>query len=113
MVHPQAMFAKTGSHYLTLNSLGEGRECEGRCVGVHRLSQRRRRCSGAAIPSSWTTLRVVTTNSGDLRVYVDSILVYSTSSLLLASATGAGPYRDSAGMGLVNRWDNFTVFNAP
>ena len=69
--------------------------------------------SGVAMPSNWITLRVVTTNSGDLKVYVDGGLVFSTNNPLLASATGAGLYNNSLGLGLVNRWDNFTVFNPP
>ena len=82
-------------------------------VGYYLNGQRVDLTTGVAIPASWTTLRVVTMNSGDLSVYVDSTLVYSTNSPLLAAATGAGLYSDAAGMGLVNRWDNFTVFNAP
>jgi hypothetical protein len=69
--------------------------------------------AGAPMPSNWTTLRVVTSNIGDLKVYADGTLVYSTTNLLLAKATGAGLYNNSSGLGLVNRWDNFTVFNAP
>ncbi|MGH9932575.1 MAG: carboxypeptidase regulatory-like domain-containing protein [Pyrinomonadaceae bacterium] len=82
-------------------------------VGYYLNGQRLDLTNGVAMPSSWTTLRVVTTNSGDIRVYVDSTLVYSTINPLLGSANGAGLYSDSAGTGLVNRWDNFTVLNAP
>ena len=82
-------------------------------VGYYLNGQRVDLTAGVAMPSSWTTLRVVTMNSGDLNVYVDDALVYSANSPLLATATGAGLYSDSSGMGLVNRWDNFTVFNAP
>jgi len=82
-------------------------------VGYYLNGQRVDLTAGVAMPSSWTTLRIVTRNSGGLEIYVDSTLVYSTNSPLLASATSAGLYNDSAGMGLVNRWDNFTVFNAP
>ena len=82
-------------------------------VGYYLNGQRVDLTTGVAMPSSWTTLRVVTRNSGGVEIYVDSTLVYSTNSPLLASATSAGLYNDSAGMGLVNRWDDFTVFNAP
>ena len=82
-------------------------------VGYYLNGQRVDLTTGVSMPSSWTTLRVVTTNSGDLNVYVDSALVYSINNPLLAAATGAGLYSDSVGMGLVNRWDNFTVFPAP
>ena len=64
------------------------------------------------MPANWTTLRVVTRNSGDLKVYVDGSLVFSTTSPVLASATGAGLYNNSAGLGLVNRWDNFTSLSS-
>jgi len=82
-------------------------------VGYYLHGQRVDLTSGKAIPDNWTTLIVITKRSGDLKVYVDSALVYSTNNPLLADATGAGLYSDSVGMGLVNRWDNFTVFPAP
>jgi len=82
-------------------------------VGYYLNGQRVDLTTGVAMPSSWTTLQVITTNSGDLHVYVDAAPVYSTNNPLLATATGAGLYSDSPGMGLVNRWDNFTVFPAP
>jgi hypothetical protein len=81
-------------------------------VGYYLNGQRVDLTANAAMPSNWTTLIVTTTNSGDLEVYLDSTRVYSTNIPLLASATGAGLYNNSAGMGLVNRWDNFTVFEA-
>jgi hypothetical protein len=68
---------------------------------------------GATIPSNWTTLSVDTTNSGELSVSIDYSLVFSTSSPLFAAATGAGLYNNSSGLGLVNRWDNFTVYSTP
>ncbi|MEP6570361.1 MAG: carboxypeptidase-like regulatory domain-containing protein [Acidobacteriota bacterium] len=82
-------------------------------VGYYLNGQRVDLTSGVAMPSTWTTMRVVTKSSGDLEVYIDSTLVYSTNSPLLASASGAGLYSNSAGKGLVNRWDNFTVLPAP
>jgi hypothetical protein len=82
-------------------------------AGYYLNGERHDLTSGVEIPSSYTTLQVVTTNSGDLNVYVDSSLVYSTNTPILATATGAGLYNDSPGMGLANRWDNFTVLPAP
>jgi hypothetical protein len=82
-------------------------------AGYYLNGERHDLTSGVAIPFSYTTLQVITTNSGDLNVYVDSSLVYSTNTPILATATGAGLYSDSPGMGLVNRWDNFTVLPAP
>jgi hypothetical protein len=82
-------------------------------VGYYENSQRTDLTTSAAMPSTWTTLRVVTTDVGDVKVYADSTLVYSATNPLMATAAGAGLYNNSSGLGLVNRWDNFTVFNAP
>ncbi|MDQ6652979.1 MAG: hypothetical protein M3Y84_09565, partial [Acidobacteriota bacterium] len=70
--------------------------------------------SGITMPSdSWRTLRVVTTQAGGINVYADNALVYSTNSSVNAFATGAGLYNNAPGMGLTNRWDNFTVLDVP
>jgi len=61
-------------------------------------------------PADWTTLRVVTGSDGLIQVVADSTLLYSTTNLILASATGAGLFNNGPGLGLVNRWDNFTIF---
>lgn len=82
-------------------------------VGYYRNGQRVDLATSAALPGTWTSLRVVSTDAGELKVYVDNTLLYSTNSALMATATGAGLYNNSPGLGLVNRWDNFTVFNAP
>jgi hypothetical protein len=39
--------------------------------------------------------------------------VLSINNPLLATATGAGLFNHAPGRGLVNRWDNFTVYNIP
>jgi len=44
----------------------------------------------AALPSIWTTLRVVTTAAGDVKVYADGSLVYATASSLMASGDWRG-----------------------
>jgi hypothetical protein len=64
----------------------------------------------AVVPAEFTSLRVVTRASGAFEIFVDSALVFSGNEASLASATGAGLYSDSTGKGLVNRWDNFAVF---
>jgi hypothetical protein len=56
---------------------------------------------------------VITKSSGSVDIYANSALIYSTNSLILATATGAGIYNDRQGSGLVNRWDNFVVYDAP
>ena len=82
-------------------------------VGYYLSGQRVDLATSSALPADWITLRVVTTNVGEVRVYVGSTLAYTTSNHLMETATGAGLYNNSSGLGLVNRWDNFTVFNAP
>jgi hypothetical protein len=81
-------------------------------IGYYLAGQRVDLASGEALPTNWTMLRVDTTNSGDINVYVDAMPIYSTNNPLLAAATGAGLFSDSPGKGLVNRWDNFTVYAA-
>jgi Concanavalin A-like lectin/glucanases superfamily len=66
-----------------------------------------------SMANEWTTLRVVTKNNGDIAVYADNVLTYSTSSTVMAGASGIGIYSNSLGLGLTNRWDNFTVRDAP
>jgi len=69
---------------------------------------------GLSIPSSsWKTLRVLTTQAGGISVYADKVQVYSTTSPVFASATGAGLFNNAAGLNLTNRWDNFTVLGVP
>jgi hypothetical protein len=57
---------------------------------------------------NWKTLRVVTKADGTIEVYAND-LIYSGTNMTLSSATGAGLYNNEAGLGLANRWDNFTV----
>jgi hypothetical protein len=67
-----------------------------------------------ALPQgNWKTLRVVTTQTGAINIYADNVPVHFTNSAVHALATGAGLYNRAAGMGLSNRWDNFTVFEVP
>lgn len=82
-------------------------------VGYYLEGQRVNLMSGISMPASWTTLRVVTKISGEVTVYADATQVHSTTNTILVNATGCGLYNNSAGLGLVNRWDNFTVFDAP
>ena len=82
-------------------------------IGYYLNGQRVDLATSTALPANWITLGVVTTDAGVLKVYVDGTVVYLGNSSLMATATGAGLYNNSSGLGLVNRWDNFTVFNAP
>lgn len=81
-------------------------------VGYYQNGQRTNLTTSVSMPSSWVTLIVVTNNSGSIKVYADSVLVYSVSTGVMATATGAGLYNNSSGLALVNRWDNFTVYDA-
>jgi hypothetical protein len=65
------------------------------------------------MPASWTTLRVVTRGSGAITVFADGVQVHSSSNALNSLATGSGLFNHGAGMGLQNRWDSFTVLEAP
>jgi hypothetical protein len=68
--------------------------------------------SGSFLPLNWTTLRVVTRANGSLSVVADSTPLFSTTTPVLANATRAGLFNNARGLALVNRWDNFTVFDA-
>lgn len=82
-------------------------------VGYYLNGQRTNLLTAERMPLNWTTLRVLTKSNGDINVYGDATLVYSGNSGVMASASGAGLFSDSSGKGLVNRWDNFTVYAAP
>jgi hypothetical protein len=82
-------------------------------VGYYLDGERFELATNVAMPSDWTTLRVLATTSGSIKVYAGATLVYSTTNKLLLSAEGAGLYNNSPGSGLVNRWDDFTVYDAP
>ncbi|HMF55852.1 MAG TPA: carboxypeptidase regulatory-like domain-containing protein [Pyrinomonadaceae bacterium] len=69
--------------------------------------------TGWSMPAHWTTLRVLTTSAGSIIVYADSTLVFSMNTGIMATATGAGLYNNAPDLALVNRWDNFTVYDAP
>lgn len=82
-------------------------------VGYYQDGQRVNLVSGISMPANWTTLRVVTKVSGEVKVFADAAQIYATTNTILVNATGCGLFNNSAGLGLVNRWDNFTVFDAP
>jgi hypothetical protein len=83
-------------------------------LGYYQSGVRTVLASGLSLPANnWKTLRVVTTQAGGITVYADNVQVYSTTNLTLATATGAGLFNNTAGLSLANRWDNFTVLNAP
>ena len=82
-------------------------------VGYYSSGVRIELASGISMPSSWTTLRVVTSNTGTISVYADGVLLYSATNSILASSPGAGLYNSGPGLALTNRWDNFSVFTGP
>ncbi len=65
------------------------------------------------MPENWTKLQVVTTSAGNIDVYADTTLVYSTTSNVLATATGVGLFNFNDYYALANRWDNFIVYDRP
>jgi hypothetical protein len=81
-------------------------------VGYYYGTEALRLINTVPMPSNWTTLRVVTLESGLIQVYADSTLVASTSSSVLATAKNVGLWSADYGAGLANRWDNFTVYDA-
>jgi hypothetical protein len=81
-------------------------------VGHFSAGQRTVLSSGVSLPPGWTTMQVVTTGAGAVRVYAGGTLLYSTNSSLLAQSLGVGLYNNGSGLGLTNRWDNFRVFVA-
>jgi hypothetical protein len=81
-------------------------------VGRYLNGVRTMLASGVPIPAGWTALRVVTRANGDLLVFIDTTHVFSTNNTSLANATKAGLFNNSAGLALVNRWDDFAVFPA-
>ncbi len=91
---------------------GTGSSARALTVGYFVGGVRTELVTGIQIPA-YTSLRVVTGSDGEIRVYADSTLLYSTSSDLMANAPGAGLFSDSAASGLLKRWDNFTVFDVP
>jgi hypothetical protein len=82
-------------------------------VGYFVGGQRVDLAAGLKTPAQWTTLRVVTKASGLIEVYADDSKLYSAQNALMSSGAGAGLYNNAAGLGLTNRWDNFTVFSVP
>ena len=100
-------------NYFFVYANGGSSEHQALTIGYYLDGQRTTLATGLAMPSTWTTLRVITKSSGSVDIYADSALIYSTNSLLLATATGAGIYNDRQGSGLLNRWDNFVVYDAP
>jgi hypothetical protein len=82
-------------------------------VGFYLNGVRTNLASGINLPLNWTTLRAITKASGELSVYAGGTLLYTTSNSNLVNAVACGLYNNSAGLGLVNRWDNFTVLDAP
>lgn len=82
-------------------------------VGYYKDGVRTELASGVAMPASWTTLRVVTTAAGTISVFADAVPVYAAVEVELSTAAGAGLYNNASGLGLTNRWDNFTILPAP
>lgn len=82
-------------------------------VGYYKAGVRTDLVKDLEMPAQpWTTLRVATYADGRINVFIDSALVYQTTNNTMMNATGAGLYNNGRGLGLTNRWDNFTVSDA-
>jgi hypothetical protein len=79
-------------------------------VGYFQAGNRVVLASGIRMPDSWTVLRVINSTSGKIDLYADARLVTSVQNSNMATATGAGLFNAGPGMALVNRWDNFAVY---
>jgi hypothetical protein len=82
-------------------------------VGYYKNGIRNALVTNAVMPVSWTKLQAITINNGDIFVYADDTLIYQTNSNVMVNATGAGIYNYGTGLALLNRWDNFAVYNEP
>jgi hypothetical protein len=82
-------------------------------LGYYQSGLRTILVADASMPQTWTTLRVVTSGSGTITVYADRTVVYATTNILNSFAGGAGLFNYGPGMGLQNRWDNFTILDVP
>jgi hypothetical protein len=82
-------------------------------VGYWLNSQRTYLALNLPMPAQWSRLQVVSTATGKIEVYADTTLVYSTTSPVLANATGVGLFNYSGEYALANRWDGFTVYDRP
>ncbi len=81
-------------------------------VGYYQGGQRTNLAANVLMPASWTTLKVITTSAGPIEVYADGTLVFSGNTSLFSASSRAGIYNNGPGLGLTNRWDNFTVLPA-
>ena len=88
-----------------------GRQISPATVGYYFEGLKTTIASQLPMPATWTRLTVVTLSSGSFKVFAGSTVVFSGTELVLSRETKAGLYSNDRGMGLVNRWDNFAVFN--
>jgi hypothetical protein len=82
-------------------------------VGYYADGVRRDLATNVSLPTDWTVLGVRTNANGQINVFADGEIVYSAVIFLMSNATGAGLYSDGPGLGLLNRWDDFIVYNSP
>jgi len=62
------------------------------------------------MPTAWTTLKVSTspTDSG-INIVANSFNIASLTNPTIKSNQGCGIFNNGAGLGLSNRWNNFTI----
>lgn len=101
------------SNFFYAFTTGDGASTQSLTVGNTSGAASNVLVAGAPLPAGWTTLRVVTRETGGIEIYADSTLVNVSYSSVLATEKNAGLWNSRSGQGLANRWDNFTVFQAP
>jgi len=62
------------------------------------------------MPTAWTTLKVSTSpTDGGINIVANSFDIASLTNPTMKSNQGCGIFNNGAGLGLSNRWDNFTI----
>src|SRR2546429_3384221 len=62
------------------------------------------------MPTAWTTLKVFTRpTDGGINIVANSFDIASLTNPTMKSNQGCGIFNNGAGLGLSNRWDNFTI----
>ena len=82
-------------------------------VGYYLNGVRTLLASDVSVTASWTVLEVTTNKHGEIALSTDNRTVYSTNSSIMVNAAGAGLYNNGPSLGLLNRWDDFAVYDNP
>ncbi len=70
--------------------------------------------AGYNMPTAWTTLKISTRPAdGGINIVANSFDIASLANPTMKSNQGCGIFNNGAGLGLSNRWDNFTISGQP